>query len=281
MSDEPNPSKPNNPKAKRNPAAQDRARPLPLPVAVPKWPFFLSDLIFIGLAYWISTLIKEPAEPWQVISILVCAIFGAGFAIAPFYFEYKAEAKAIEIAQLTTVTKEINKMETVAQQIAEATENWEGVQETSAQTAKLAEEIAEGIGASIKEHDTFMAKAGTDELRTLKLEVEKFQQMEKAWANSLVGVLDLVYRLEQSAVASGKEEFIKTMGTFQGQCREMARLVGLVAFEAENDSAFDAELHAIPQGEPKPADDSKVSATRLPGFRLQGKLVRKPLVAVG
>ena len=105
--------------------------------------------------------------------------------------------------------------------------------------------------------------------------------MEKAWANSLVGVLDLVYRLEQSAVASGKEEFIKTMGTFQGQCREMARLVGLVAFEAENDSAFDAELHAIPQGEPKPADDSKVSATRLPGFRLQGKLVRKPLVAVG
>ena len=110
MSDESNPSKP---KTKHKPTAKEKARPLPLPVAVPKWPFFLSDLIFIGLAYWISTLIKEPAEPWQVISILVCAIFGSGFAIAPFYFEYKAEAKAIEIAQLTTVTKEINKMETV------------------------------------------------------------------------------------------------------------------------------------------------------------------------
>ena len=220
-------------------------------------------------------------EPWQVISILVCAIFGSGFAIAPFYFEYKAEAKAIEIAQLTTVTKEINKMETVAQQITEASENWEAVQETSAQTAKLAEEIAEGIGASVKEHDAFMAKAGTDELRTLKLEVEKSQQMEKAWANTLVGVLDLVYRLEQSAVASGKENFIETMRQFQGQCREVSRQVGLVAFEAENDSAFDADLHAMPQGEPRPADDAKVSATRLPGFRLQGKLVRKPLVAVG
>jgi len=278
MSDEPNPSKS---KTKHKPAAKEKARPLPLPVAVPKWPFFLSDLIFIALAYWISTLITEPAEPWQVISILVCAIFGAGFAIAPFYFEYKAEAKAIEIAQLTTVTKEINKMETVAQQIAEASENWEAVQETSAQTAKLAEEIAEGIGASVKEHDAFMAKAGTDELRTLKLEVEKSQQMEKTWANTLVGVLDLVYRLEQSAVASGKENFIETMRQFQGQCREVSRQVGLVAFEAENDSAFDAELHAMPQGEPKPADDAKVSATRLPGFRLQGKLVRKPLVAVG
>ena len=157
MSDEPNPSKPSNPKAKRKPAAKEKARPLSLPVAVPKWPFFLSDLIFIGLAYWISTLIKEPAEPWQVISILVCAIFGAGFAIAPFYFEYKAEAKAIEIAQLTTVAKEVGKMKAVAKQISEATENWGSVQETSAQTAKLAEEIAEGIQASVKEHDAYMA----------------------------------------------------------------------------------------------------------------------------
>jgi molecular chaperone GrpE (heat shock protein) len=277
MSDEQKPSKP---KASRKSPAKEKARPLPLPVSVPKWPFFLSDLIFIGLAYWISTLIKGPAESWQVISILVCASFGAGFAIAPFYFEYKAEAKAIEIAQLTTVTKEINKMETVAQQIAEASENWEAVQETSAQTAKLAEEIAEGIGASVKEHDAFMAKANTDELRTLKLEVEKSRQMEKAWANTLVGMLDLVYRLEQSAVASGKKPFIGTMSLFQGQCREVARQVGLVAFEAENGAAFDAEHFAIPQGEPTPADDAKISETRLPGFRLQGKLVRKPLVAV-
>ena len=256
------------------------ARPLPPPVSVPKWPFLFADIIFIGLGYWISTLIHSPAQPWQVISILVCALFGASFAIAPFYFEYKIEAKAIEIAQLTTVAKEVCKMKAVAKQISEATENWDAVQEASVQTAKLAGEIAEGIQASVKEHDGFMAKASTDELNTLKLEVEKFRRMESDWAKTLVSVLDLVYRLERSAAASGKEQFIKTTGGFQNQCRDVARRVGLLAFEAEQGAVFDPELHAVPDGEKAPGDDAKIAETRLPGFRLQGRIIRKPLVAV-
>lgn len=256
------------------------ARPLPPPVSVPKWPFLFADIIFIGLGYWISTLIQGPAQPWQVISILVCALFGAGFAIAPFYFEYKIEAKAIEIAQLTTVAKEVGKMKAVAKQISEATENWDTVQETSAQTAKLAGEIAEGIQASVKEHDAYMAKASTDELNTLRLEVEKFRRMESDWTKTLVSVLDLIYRLERSAAASGKEQFIKTTGVFQNQCRDVARRVGLLAFEAEQGAVFDPELHAVPDGEKAPEDDAKIAETRLPGFRLQGRIIRKPLVAV-
>jgi len=254
-------------------------QPLPLPVAVPKWPFFLSDIIFIGLGYWISTLIQGEPESWQIISIVVCAVFGTGFAVAPFYFEYRAEAKAVEIAQLTSVAKEVNKMENVAAQISEATENWEAVQEQSTQTAKLAEEIAQGIAASVKEHDAFMAQAGNEEVGALKLEVEKLRRAEVDWVNTLVATLDLVYRLERSAVASGKEQFIRTMGQFQGQCRDTARRVGLVAFEAENGVPFDSDQHALPP-EDSPKDGVKVVETRLPGFRLQGKVVRKPLVAV-
>ena len=271
-------------KKSANPAKARKATPsklLPPSVAVPKWPFLFADAIFIGLGYWISTLIQGSAYPWQVISILVCALFGAGFAIAPFYFEYKIEAKAIEIAQLTTVAKEVGKMKAVAKQISEATENWGSVQEISAQTAKLAEEIAEGIQASVKEHDAYMAKASTDELNTLQLEVEKFRRMESDWAKTLVSILDLVYRLERSAAASGKEQFIKTTGVFQNQCRDVARRVGLVAFEAEQESGFDPELHAVPDGEKAPKDDAMIAETRLPGFRLQGQIIRKPLVAVG
>ena len=253
---------------------------LPTPVAVPKWPFLFADAIFIGLGYWISTLIQGPAQPWQVISILVCALFGASFAIAPFYFEFKAEAKAIEIAQLTSVAKEVGNMKAVAKKISEASENWDSVQEASAQTAKLAEEIAEGIQASVKEHDAFMTKACTDELKTLRLEVEKFRRMETDWAKSLVSVLDLVYRLERSAAASGKKPFIKTTGIFQNHCRDEARRVGLVAFEAEQGAVFDPELHAVPDGEKAPEDTAKIAETRLPGFRLQGQIIRKPLVAV-
>ena len=195
------------------------------------------------------------------------------------HVEYNAESKAVEIAQLTTVTKEINKMESVAAQIAKASENWEAVQASSKQTAMLAEEIAAGIAETVKTHDEFMATAHNKEFNTLKLEVEKLRRSETDWANTLVGLLDLVYRLERSAVASGKDPFIQTMGQFQGQCRKVARRVGLVAFEAELGTAFNPEEHAL-SDEESAAADAAVSETRLPGFRLQGKLVRKPLVVV-
>ena len=263
----------------KNSRSEGKLKPLPLPVSVPKWPFLLADIIFITLGFWISTLIQGEPQSWQIISILVCAVLGAVFAVAPFYFEYNAESKAVEIAQLTTVAKEINKMETVAAQIAEASENWEAVQASSKQTAMLAEEIAAGIAETVKTHDEFMATAHNKEFNTVKLEVEKLRRAETDWANTLVSLLDLVYRLEKSAVASGKEQFIQTMGQFQDQCREVSRRVGLVAFEAELGSAFNPEEHVLPDGE-SAAADAAVSETRLPGFRLQGKLVRKPLVAV-
>ncbi len=260
--------------------SKSKLRPLPLPVSVPKWPFLLADIIFIGLGYWISTLIQGEAQSWQVISILACAFLGAGFAVAPFYFEYRAESKAVEIAQLTSVVKEVSKIEAVAAQIAEASNSWGAIQDASAQTAKLADEIATGIAATVKDHDEFMAAANTEQLATLKLEAEKLRRTESDWVNTLVNVLDLVYRLEQSALASGKEQFIETMALFQRQCRESARRVGLVAFEAELGTAFVSEEHNLPDDEPG-REGAVVAETRLPGYRLQGRLVRKPLVRLG
>ncbi len=263
----------------KNSGSGGNLKPLPLPVSVPKWPFLLADIIFITLGFWISTLIQSEPQSWQIISILVCAVLGATFAVAPFYFEYNSESKAVEIAQLTTVTKEINKMESVASQIAAASESWEAVQVSSKQTAKLAGEITARIAEMVETHEEFMANANNEKFNTLNLEVEKLRRSETDWANSLVGLLDLVYRLERSAAASGKDPFIQTMGQFQGQCRSVARRVGLVAFEAELGTAFNPEEHAL-SDEESAAADAAVSETRLPGFRLQGKLVRKPLVAV-
>ena len=56
--------------------------------------------------------------------------------------------------------------------------------------------------------------------------------------------------------------------------------MGLVAFEAEPDVVFDDEQHGLLDNEPKPAEAAMVTETRLPGIRLQGRLIRKPLVSV-
>ena len=264
--------------SEKNPSkSKKNLRPLPPPVSVPKWPFLFADIVFIGLGYWISTLIQGEAELWQVASILSCAVLGAGFAVAPFYFEYSAESKAIEIPQLTSVVKEVSKMEEVGELIADASKNWENIQDASAQTAKLADEIAAGIAATVKDHDKFMATANSEQLATLKFEVEKLRRSETNWANSLINVLDLVYRLERSAAESGKKQFIETMGLFQNQCRDVARRAGLVAIIVKSGTPFDSEVHRLPNdGQGKVGKN--ISETLLPGYRLQGKLMRKPLV---
>lgn len=265
---EKNPSKP-----KKN------LKPLPPPVSVPKWPFLFADMIFIGLGFWISTLIQGEAELWHVTSILSCAVLGAGFAVTPFFFEYRTESKAIEIAQLSSVAKEVNKMEEVAELITGASKNWENIQDASAQTAKLGDEIASGIAATVKDHSKFMASANSEQLTTLKFEVEKLRRTETDWANSLINVLDLVYRLERSAADSGKEQFIETMSLFQNQCRDIARRVGLVAIMVKPGSPFVSEDHRLPNDELGEAGQD-VSETLLPGYRLQGNLIRKPLVSL-
>ena len=157
---------------------------------------------------------------------------GAGFAVAPFYFEYRAEAKAVEIAQLTTVAKEVNKMEEAAKLIAEASANWSSVQETSEQTAKLAEEIASGMAATVKDHDDFMANANTEELSTLKLEVEnpprrgRLGQHAGRRARSGVSPRTIGHRFGQGTIHPDH-------GPVPGHCREVSRRVGLVAFSEE------------------------------------------------
>lgn len=248
---------------------------------VPKWPFLMCDLLFLGLAGWLGWQVEPPAEPWQVGCIFAAVAFGALFAAAPFYWEYRAEARAVEIAQLTSVAKEVGKMEEVARQIAECTGNWTDAQEASEQSVAAAKGIAEQIGADAKEFAGTMEALKDSRSKSLELEVDKLQRGEKEWCGLLVGQLDLVYRLRESAVMSGKEQFIETMTVFQAQCRDLARRVGLVAFEVEEGEAFDPEKHQLADVDAKADGDAKVAATKLPGFTLQGQLVRKAVVALG
>ena len=110
--------------------------------------------------------------------------------------------------------------------------------------------------------------------------MDNLQRAEKEWGGLVGGQLDLVYRLRESAVLSGKEQFIETMTVFQGQCRDLARRVGLVAFEPEAGETFDPEKHQLADVDAKLDEDAKVAETKLPGFTLQGQLVRKAVVAL-
>ena len=257
-----------------------KSKKIPVPVPVPKWPFLMCDALFLGLAGWLGWQAQAPVEPWQVGCIFAAVAFGALFAAAPFYWEYRAEAKAVEIAQLSSVAKEVGKMEEVARLIAECSGNWADAQEASEKSVTTAKEVAEQIGADAREFAGTMESLKDSRGKALELEVDKLQRAEKEWGGLVVGQLDLVYRLRESAVLSGKEQFIETMTVFHGQCRDLARRVGLVAFEPEAGETFDPEKHQLADVDAKVDEDAKVAETKLPGFTLQGQLVRKAVVAL-
>ncbi|MBR89989.1 MAG: nucleotide exchange factor GrpE [Verrucomicrobiales bacterium] len=257
-----------------------QSKSLPVPVPVPKWPFLFCNILFLALAGWLGMQIKGAVEPWQIGCIMAAVVFGALFAAAPFFWEYRAEAKAVEVAQLTTVAKEVNKMELVAKQMVECTGNWTQAQEASSQSVAAAKDIAEQIGTDAKEFTESMAALNDSKLKTLELEVDKLKRAEREWGLIVIGQLDLVYRLKESAILSGKEQFIETMTTFQNQCRDIARRVGLTAYEADAGSAFNPEEHQLADVDAKPGKNAKVGTTKLPGFKLQGQLIRKAVVTL-
>ena len=264
----------------KKPRTASTPKALPLPVVVPKWPFLFCDALFIGLAVWLGLQVELPIVPWLVGCIFAAVVFGACFAAAPFYWEYRGEAMTVEIAQLSSVTKEVNKMEDVAKQIVECTGNWTQAQEASAQSVASAKEIASQIAEDATSFTTTMAELNDSRLKSLELEVEKLKRAEQDWGGIVIGQLDLVYRLRESAVLSGKKQFIETMTTFQSQCRDIARRVGLTVFEAEEGARFDAGQHQLADVDVKPSKDDRVASTTLPGFKLQGQLVRKVFVSL-
>jgi molecular chaperone GrpE (heat shock protein) len=90
-------------------------------------------------------------------------------------------------------------------------------------------------------------------------------------------LLDHVFVLHQSAVASKRTDVIDQLAQFQNACREVTRRVGLAPFAAAPGEVFDAERHAVPGAEPAPAG-APIADTLATGYTYQGRLLRPALV---
>jgi hypothetical protein len=94
-----------------------------LPPQIPKWPFYLSDAILLaaaGFIVWQGTL---PLGRWEILGSLCCVILGAVIAIFPFILEYQAITRLSEAVTLAEGLERIQHAQTIAQRIAEATNN--------------------------------------------------------------------------------------------------------------------------------------------------------------
>ncbi len=252
----------------------------PTPPRLAKWPFIAGDFLLLGVA--VLTVWQGP-PPLALRAIALCAGavgLGAILGAVPFVLEYRAVVRLAETDVLALTLKQLQNLESVAKNVGAATAQWHGVQDQAAQTQRAAKEIAERMTTEVAQFTEFLKKANDAEKATLRLEVEKLRRNEGEWLQVVVRILDHVFALHQAAARSSKPEVAEQIGAFQHACRDIARRVGLVLFEAQPGEAFDDERHKRVDGEAPAPDDARVKETVGPGLAFQGRLVRPALVAL-
>jgi molecular chaperone GrpE (heat shock protein) len=247
---------------------------------VPKWPFFLADALLFGFAYYFVMHAPHAIHYWEIAA--ACVVFGAVLSLIPFYLDYRAMAKALEINALGAVTEKIQKLDTISAQINAVTNRWETIQETlkaeAEKTSTAAKQIADQMAAEGRQFTESMQKMNDSEKVALRLEVEKLHRGETEWLQVLVRILDHVFALQTAAIRTGDPKFAEPITNFQNACRDIAHRIGLTPFVAEPDEPFNAERHQVAGTDSTAPENAVVAETVGTGFTFQGQFLRPAIV---
>ena len=92
---------------------------------LPKWPFFLADLVLLGAAWLIFWQSSTPMTPWETFFCSGCVALGAVLGVAPYLLQYRAAMKLTEADRLTKAVLQIEYLEIIGRQITHATAGWQ------------------------------------------------------------------------------------------------------------------------------------------------------------
>jgi molecular chaperone GrpE (heat shock protein) len=247
---------------------------------LPKWPFFLGDLLLLGVAFLVLWQSARPMTLGEMLILAACVALGAVVSVTPFVLEYRYLSKLAQVERLQRALLQVHNIEAVGRQIASATANWQAVQDDAVKALDAARKINETMSAEAQAFQQFLEKAHDTERNHLRLEVEKLHRAESEWLRVLIRILDHVYALFQAALRSGQAALIEQLGTFQRACRDAALRLGVVPFEGKPGDKFDAQLHQLSEENGEPPAEALVGDTLATGYRFQGQLVRRALVAL-
>ena len=247
---------------------------------VPKWPFFLADALLLGFAYFFILRAPQSMQHWEIAVAFVA--LGGVLSVIPFYLDYRAMEKALQMNALGAVAEKIQNLEKLSEQISSATSRWaviqDSVQTDAGKTAAAAKSIADQMAVEARQFSEQMQKLNDGEKAALRLEVEKLHRSETEWLQILVRILDHIFALHMAAVRTGDPKFVEPITTFQNACRDIVHRIGLVPFAAELDEPFNPERHQVAGGREHPPAGAVTAETVGPGYTFQGKLLRPAIV---
>jgi molecular chaperone GrpE (heat shock protein) len=248
---------------------------------LPKWPFYLADLVLSGLAAYVLTRLGPFTDTTQVVIAIGCllaAAWGAWLSIMPWLTEYRTRSVLAESSNLKSTLEQIQSLEKVGDLIRQSNAQWQGVQDASGRTVTAAREISEKMKVETEEFMKFIDSARDQERAGLRLEVEKLRKMEGDWIKVTVQILDHIFALFRAAERSGQENLIQQLSQFQAACRDVARRMGLTPFVPAVGEKYDPRGHQLPNPPPVIDEQATIAEILAMGFTYQGQLLRRSLV---
>ena len=248
------------------------------PPRLPKWPFFVADVLLLTAA---ALIVKhaQVASPWWMFLLVVAVGFAAWVGVTPFLVQHRSDVRFGESNCLVNAVEQLENLRSFTNQISFATAQWRLMQEQAESTVATARQLSERMAAEAKAFGEFMQKNNETERGHLRLQVEKMQRGQQESLQVLVSLMDHVYALYLGGCRSGQANVIEQLGRFQNACREVTRKVGLVAFEVPENTAFDPNMHQLLNGD-TPAAEARIGSMLAPGYSFQGQVIRNALVAL-
>jgi molecular chaperone GrpE (heat shock protein) len=257
------------------------------PLRLPRWPFYVGDLLLLTLAaviFWQGGHSPGPGRlllsPWEAWTLVVCVLAGAGFGVLPHLLDHRAASRNAEAQRLDHAVLQVQNIESVARQISSATAGWQAIQDEASKAVQSAQEIADTMTVEARAFQDFVQKANDTERAHLRLEVEKLRRAEGEWLQVLTRILDHTYAMHQAAVRSGQPGLAEQIGNFQRACRDAARRVGLAAFTPRIGEPFDPQQHQLAPADKAPPPDPVIAESLATGYRYQGQVIRLPAVVL-
>lgn len=248
-------------------------KPLPL------WPFIVVDVLFVGLAAALLKFGHHPLSAQESALMVLCGALGSWSFITPFLRRTAGEQALSQAQLLADAAAQIQNVNQLAAQISAATHHWQELQVNTAKASADAKEVADNMAAEAKNFADFLQRAGEGEKAHLRLEVEKLRRAEGERVQIIAQLLDRVYALLQGARRSGQPALMEQISHFHRDCLGVVQRTGLVPIEIPAGETYDPDSHQLPENA-EAEENSIVAGTLACGYSYQGKLLRKPLVAL-
>ncbi|MGE3313008.1 MAG: hypothetical protein AB7O66_23820 [Limisphaerales bacterium] len=242
-------------------------------------PFWFADGTLLVTAAFLALNSKAALGAWEMLAIVVCVGLGGWLAVLPVLKEYEVTVEAAETDQLAATMEKLTDLDVLADRIAAATSQWQGVQDRAAQTAESARGVVDRLAREAEAFATAVSRSADAEKQTLKLEVDKLRRAEGEWLQAVGRVMDHVFALHLAAVKSAQPAVAEQIDRFHAACRDALRRVGFIPVVAAPDELFDPRKHQVADG-PRPAEGARIDETVAAGYLYQGQVLRPVIVRV-